>query len=453
MSRSFVVQTLPQRLVWRQAAAVAMAITSGTLAPRLAAAQNAQAAPAQTAAPAATPQTPAAPAAPSPSPVSVGLQNGLNIQTADGDYRLQVGTVVQFDGRFSTNDPTPITNTFLIRKARLGISGRVARYFDYRLVPEFAGNTPTLLDAYFDIRFSPAFRVRTGKDKTPLGYELLQSDPALLFPERSFVSSLIPNRDSGVQVQGDLSGGKVTYAGGIFNGVPDGISSVGDLDTNNGKDFAGRLLVTPFRNAARPNAFLNNFGFNIGASSGDQTGALPSFRTSSGQVYFSYAAAPNATTASGTRTRVSPAVFLYYKSLGTFFEYARTTQDVARLGETTEVTNQAWGVNAAWYVTGETASYGVPGPRRPFDPQAGRWGALQIAARYAVLDVDDIVFERGLAAAGSSSKASQFTVGVNWYPIGPVKYYATYERTVFDGESDGPRPAEDLILFRAQFAF
>ena len=37
-------------------------------------------------------------------------------------------------------------------------------------------------DAYFDIRFSPKFRLRTGKDKTPIGYELLISDNFLFFP-------------------------------------------------------------------------------------------------------------------------------------------------------------------------------------------------------------------------------------------------------------------------------
>ena len=101
----------------------------------------------------------------------------------------------------------------------MGVS---ARYFDYKVMPDFGGGTTIIQDAYFDIRFSQNFRIRTGKDKTPIGYELLIGDTFLFFPERSLASSLVPNRDIGVQAQGDLFGNKVFYAGGIFNGIPDG---------------------------------------------------------------------------------------------------------------------------------------------------------------------------------------------------------------------------------------
>ena len=83
-----------------------------------------------------------------------------------------------------------------------------------------------------------------------MGYELLISDAYLIFPERSVVSLLVPNRDVGFQAQGDLAGGKFTYAGGIFNGnPPDGTNAITDVDNNNGKDLAGRVVVMPFRSS------------------------------------------------------------------------------------------------------------------------------------------------------------------------------------------------------------
>ena len=42
---------------------------------------------------------------------------------------------------------------------------------------------------------------------------------------------------------------------------------------------------------------------------------------------------------------------------------------------------------------------------------------------------------------------------MNWYPNPYVKYYLNYERTVFDGDAHGARPAEDAVLLRAQVAF
>ena len=155
-------------------------------------------------------------------------------------------------------------------------------------MPDFGNGTTALFDAYFDVRFSPKFRIRTGKDKTPVGYEALIGDAFLLFPERSQASNLLPGRDVGIQAQGDLSP-KVFYAGGVFNGVADGSNSTTDLDSNNGKDLAGRIVVQPFRTASAPAGALSGLGFQVGSSTGRQTGGLPAFRTSVGQIYFSYA--------------------------------------------------------------------------------------------------------------------------------------------------------------------
>jgi phosphate-selective porin OprO/OprP len=379
-------------------------------------------------------------------PVTAGWQDGFFIQSSDGNNRLLFGFVGQMDGRFSLDDPRPITNTFAMRKIRPTFSGRVARYFDFKFMPDFGNGTTTIADAYFDIRFSPKFRIRSGKDKAPVGYELLVGDAFLLFPERSLASSLVPNRDVGIAAQGDLSP-KFYYAAGVFNGVADGASSSTDVDTNNGKDLAGRIVVQPFRSTQTPSRALNGLGFQVGGSTGKQTGALPAFRTSVGQTYFSYA---TGAAAAGARSRMTPSVFYYYKSLGLFAEYVRSTQDVARAGTTREFTNTAWNVSGSFLLTGEPASTGLTRPRVPFDPPAGNFGAVQAVVRYAVLDLDDDIFEAGFASAGASEEARQFTIGVNWYPASVFKYYLTYERTAFANGAALARATENIILFRVQ---
>lgn len=422
----------------------AMAAASAIVSPFPVAAQTAAAVlPPGPAAAAAAAQTPA------PAQPVAGFQDGFFIQTANGDNRLLFGMVVQMDGRFSLDDPTPITNTFSVRRVRPTFSGRVARYFDFKVMPDFGNGTTVLQDAYFDVRFSSKFRVRTGKDKTPIGHELLIGDAYLLFPERALASSLVPNRDIGVAVQGDVAGNKVFYAAGVFNGVPDGTSTTTDLDTNNGKDVAGRVVVNPFRNAATPNGALNGLGFQVGGSTGQETGALPAFRTSVGQTYFSYA---TGAAASGRRTRVTPAVFYYYKAFGGYAEWIRSAQTVSRNAVETDVANQAWEVTASYLLTGETASTGTTRPKNIFDPAHRKWGALQLAARYTALTVDRSAFDAGLAGAGASRDARSLTLAANWYPTSYIKYYATFERTTFGG-SAASRPSENVILFRTQLAF
>jgi phosphate-selective porin OprO/OprP len=388
-------------------------------------------------------------------PLTAGWQDGFLIQTPSGDTRLLFGMVAQTDGRFSLDDPTSITNTFTLRMIRPTFTGRISRYFEFKVMPDFGNGTAVMADAYLEVRFSNAVRVRAGKGKTPVGHELLQGDAFLLFPERALATSLVPNRDIGAQVRGELAGGTVTYAGGVFNGIPDGSSLTTELDTNNGKELAGRIEVQPFLDepaSGAPSA-LSGLGFHLGGSTGREEGRLPSFRTSVGQTYFSYD--PDAR-AGGRRNRVSPAVFYYYGSFGAFAELMRSTQAVAAGGATVDVTNHAWEVSGSYVLTGEAASDRGVRPRESFDPASGRWGALQIVARVTRLSIDPLAFTRGLAAPGASRHATSFTVGANWYPTSYVKYYVTYERTTFragEGGGEDARPAESVILFRVQLGF
>lgn len=385
--------------------------------------------------------------APTTPVVSAGAE-GFTLQSRNGDYRLTLGMTAQTDGRFSLDSPTPITNTFSLRKIRPTFTGRVGKYFDFRVMPDFGNGTTVIMDAYFDIRFRPEFRIRTGKDKTPIGYELLQGDVYLLFPERALASSLVPNRDLGFQLQGDIKGGKLFYAVGVFNGIPDGTSSSTELDTNNSKDFAGRIVWQPFKSAAAQQSALSGLGVQVGGSNGREFGTLPSFKTSVGQTYFSYATTASA---GGVRNRISPAVFYYYKSFGAFAEYMRSTQGVTRAGNQTSVTNQGWEITGSFLLTGEAASDRGIRPKRPFDLKEHTWGALQLLGRYSVLTVDQNAFTASLAASTASREARAFTVGTNWYPIYFVKIYGNFERTVFRGGA--PRPPENVIFFRTQLAF
>ena len=372
-------------------------------------------------------------------PLTATWQDGFAIQSADGAYRLQLGALIQVDGRFSLDDPPQIVNTFTMRKARPIIAARLAKYFDVRLVPDFGNGTATLADGYFDTRFSNAFRVRAGKDKAPIGYEILTGDAFVLFPERSLASSLVPLRDVGFQAQGDIAGQKVSYAIGVFNGIPDGTTSSTDLDTNGAKDVAGRVIVrTP-----------TGFGAHLGASAGNERGTLPSFKTSIGQTWFSYAPG---VTANGSHTRVSPAAFFYRGPVGVFGEYVRSAQEVTRGATTQDVVNQAWDVTASYVITGDATSDRGVRPKNPFDPAAHHWGALQILARRSHLDVDSLVFDSGLASLGASRRAHQTSLGVNWYPTSFVKWYAAYERIEFHSPT-ATRATENSFTLRAQVAF
>jgi phosphate-selective porin OprO/OprP len=390
---------------------------------------------------------------PAPAAQSAGWRDGFFIQSDNGDYRLQVGALVHADGRLalgSDADSAAVTDTFLIRRLRPYLRGRLARNFEFYLNPDFAVGTLVVQDAYLDTVFAPSFRLRVGKTKTPFGLERLHSASNILFFERALPTSLVPNRDVGVQVLGDIAGGLVNYAAGVMNGVTDGASA--DLDANDGKDVAGRIVVRPFTHGT--SAALRPLILGLAGTWGHQegAGALPNYRTALlSQSFFSYSGAA----AAGVRSRYSPQLFYNHKGFAGLVEYVHSQSAVGKGGVTDDIGHDSWQVAGSWVLTGEAATDGATGikPRANFDFGAGHLGAFQVAARYHVLEVDDRAFVLNFATPGSSGRAEAWTLGLNWFLTPNFKYVVNFERTVFDDDPDGPRKPENALVFRTQVAF
>jgi hypothetical protein len=70
-------------------------------------------------------------------------QDGFAIQSANGDFRLQIGLLVHSDGRFALDDSgQQIVDTFAFRRLRPYWRGRFSRRFEFYFNPDFAGGTP-----------------------------------------------------------------------------------------------------------------------------------------------------------------------------------------------------------------------------------------------------------------------------------------------------------------------
>jgi phosphate-selective porin OprO and OprP len=385
-------------------------------------------------------------------------KDGFSLRSSDGNYVLRLRGYAQFDGRFWTGDEKkPQVETFLLRRVRPIFEGTVYKIFDFRIMPDFGQGQTVLYDAYMEARFNPAFRVRAGKFKPPIGLERLQSATDILFVERALPTNLVPNRDLGVQVGGDLAGGAVSYALGVFNGVPD--LGNGDADSNNDKDVAARLFFQPFVTGAGP---LKNLGFGVGASQGNQTGTLtstglPAYRTPGQQTFFSYRSdgtAAGTVVADGTRFRLAPQGYFYSGPFGLLAEYTISRQDVRRdlVAETLE--HKSWQVAASWVLAGGEASFRGVNPKKVFDPAAHTWGAFELAARYSELKLDDATFPTFASITSSARSAKAWAVGLNWYLNRSLRLLFDYEDTQFEGgAATGNREDEKIFFSRFQIAF
>jgi phosphate-selective porin OprO/OprP len=297
---------------------------------------------------------------------------GFQLRSRDQKtYRLRLRGYVQSDGRFFLeNDEGNANDTFLIRRARPIFEGTLFEVVDFRIMPDFGGSgtsssaTATIQDAWLNYRPWSFAQLQPGKFKSPMGLERLQSATALTFIERAFPTQIAPNRDIGLQFQGELREGFAQYQFAVMNGVLDGGSS--DSDSNDAFDLLGRVFVHPFQETAiEP---LQGLGIGAAVSYGRQDGAngsTPQYRTPGQQTFFSYVAGVSEV---DDRVRIAPQAYWYWGPLGAMAEWTRATPNLRLAGEEISPDVDAWQVTASWVVTGENRTFQGVVPRSPFNP-------------------------------------------------------------------------------------
>lgn len=385
-------------------------------------------------------------------------KDGFSLKSGDGNFQLKLRGYAQFDARFFLDDSLNANDTFVARRVRPIIEGTVYKDFAFRIMPDFGGGNVALYDAYVDWKHWPALQLRAGKFKPPVGLERLQSATDTAFVERALPTQLVPTRDVGVQVFGELWDGVAGYAAGIFNGTSDGGN--GDLDADHGKDVVARVFVQPFKKTdIEP---LQGLGVGISASFGDETGttnspALPSFRSAGQQRFFRYRSdgtTAGTVLADGQHKRYSPQGYWYWGPVGLLAEYVVSSQDVNRNGATAGLDHRAWQVTGSYVLTGENASFKGVTPKKPFDLKNGGWGAWEIVGRYNELDVDDEAFTTFASATSSATEARGWAVGLNWYLNKNIKFAVDFEETSYaGGATTVDRQTEQLVFTRAQVSF
>ena len=458
-------------------------------------------------------------------PVVKASSSGFSFASADGKNEVKIRGLLQADHRHYSEGANDVRNrsdqragdldangfndaedTSLLRRVRPTIEGKVGGKYGFRFTPEFAGGSASAVDAYVEANLSPALKVRAGKQKSIVGLERLQGGGDIKFIERSYVTNaILPNRDLGVTVSGDVLNNKLNYGVGIVNGVADGGNISTGTEYNGEREYTARIFTTPFIDS---DSALAGLGFGLGGTWTDFTGernlnytdtsaadatrnGLPSYVTDGQQTFFRYS---SAAVADGKRIRFSPQANYYYGPFGLITEYARVKQDVSLTGggspagggaggSNTSFTpgtkksldHDAWQVAVSYLLTGEDASFKGVKPKTDFDLDKGGWGAWELVARYSEINLDDDTFKNpaGNAFTGayadlstSAKSAKSWTAGVNWYLNTNAKIALNYSQTSFDGGAgDGitlvnatgsnirDRDDEKALLARFQVAF
>ncbi|WP_223645073.1 OprO/OprP family phosphate-selective porin [Corallococcus sp. EGB] len=392
-------------------------------------------------------------------PIVLISEEGFALSSADKAFVLKPRGQLQGDGRFYFDDPDRTgTNTFLMRRVRPILDGTLFGFIDFRIMPDFGSGQPILQDAFIDFRPGEWIRLRAGRFKTPFGLELLQSDMDNPFIERSLTVDLVPNRDEGLELHGEGQGGRWQYSLAVVNGDPDGTSTDSNIDDS--FDLVARVFALPFK--GREPAFLQGLGLGIAVTHGLQFGTatntgLAPFRSTGQEVIFSYlnnTSTGQIVTAHGQHLRLSPQGHFYWGSFGLLAEYVRSSQEVQVADARARLRNHAWQTAVSW-VFGGKASFEGARPTRPFDPKTLQGGALEVAARYHALDIDNAAFPRFANPASSVSQAKGFGVATTFAVNRRVRFAMNFHRTNYVGGAPdgGDRPPENVLMSRFQLTF
>jgi len=416
---------------------------------RLRAAESKEAAPAGNATPASSPGV--AEAVGGPVGVTANV-TGFTIASGDGNFVIKFGADLQLDSRiFRGTGATGLVDNTLLRRARPVISGTVFKYVDYFFRPDFGQGTTVIYDAYVEMKYFSHFKVRVGKFKPGVGLERLQSDDDTNFVERGLPTLLVPSRDIGFQIAGDFLNRRLTYAVGVFNGVPD--NSLSDAAVSDHRDYSARLFLSPFQ--PDHNA-LSGLGFGMGSSFGNVDGeALPAYKTFGQNSFLPFA---SGVTEAGHRTRLAPGMYYYIGSFGLLAEDGLTEEGLQKGTVRRDVAFRAWQVQASYVLTGEKKGFGSPAPKRNFDPANHGWGAVELAARVGEFRAEQGLYNYGFASYTTAPRLAHEVVGgINWYLNQLFRISMDYGRTTFeDGATVAAglnRPVEDALIFRFQIDF
>ncbi len=355
--------------------------------------------------------------------------NGYLVATSkDGAFKYWLDGRVNLDFAKYTGAENRLPTGFEVRRARIGVKATLFTDWLAEIDLDFADNLIEIKDLWAGYAGIDNTIIRLGNHKAPFGLETLTSSKNIMFIERSYLDSWSPDRLLGLSVShwGKLwqaSAGVFGEAGGAFDDK-DTITG-GGAGTSQDYNLVGRFTIAPVNKEGR----MIHFGV-AGAWRQPERQKLA---TSGSDLPDRVNAARIVKLDSRAETHVSRAKFLSTGDMkyvdhftqigfelagivgpGTFqAEYQKT--DMSRVKTTNAVV--ADHSFDGYYVAG---SVFLTGERRPYLVSEGEFGrlipkrkagALELAARYSMLNLDDVTTVDPI----KGGQAKNFTVGLNWY--------------------------------------
>ena len=360
-----------------------------------------------------------------------------------------------------------------IRSARIHVKGRIADVWRYKIEFDLADynqnplsftvNANYVKDAYLRYVGLNNLFFTAGQYKIATNSEELTSQSDMSFMERAqAVQAFVPHRRIGVQV--NFFNSWLAAAAGIFgsdyrpaiNDTPLAFGGLADEPLG----FNARVFLTPLNQPG----LVAGFGGSVWHQGAFDFDGLPdpnsrtlqtadNFRIYSNpgiKEYRDVTLVDTGVLASVNDVIIgqAEAALIYgpFDVEGAFF-----WNRLRRTGLLTNLDFNGWYVQASYFLTGEQRTWDAP--NASFGPKTSNnneYGAVQLAARYDVIDLNDI---NGLVTSASSyygGRQENVTIGVNFYPTDLVRIMLNYIHATYNPGNGLPSRSYSMVGLRGQ---
>lgn len=336
------------------------------------------------------------------------------------------------------------------RRSRLGALGNLTENVTYKMEYDFAfPGRPNFTDVWVDVGELPTGHFRVGQWKQPFGMEPATSFRELMFMERSLVLALEPFRQIGVGLYNQVLDQRATWA---VSGYRFPTNVYGNVAGDNGYGMSTRETMLLYADSCN-----NVVHLGAGYTYNEPVGNTYRIRETP-EVGFTSADANNVTDFPipfFVDTGVLPCDSFqafgaeFATGFGSMVFQSEYVHAVFTEPDGTKLNFPSAYAQVGYVLTGErrlynktTAAFQRVVPNRNFGK--GGLGALEVAARYSTIDLNDLPVQGGYL--------QDITFGVSWYLNRYTRFEFNYIHPMLDRPIGNGTDA-DIFATRAQFDF
>lgn len=366
---------------------------------------------------------------------------GLKLRVKNPDLVFRIGGRIQGDAAIFDEDQTEADDDAKLRRGRVYLSGRILDDFGFKIEREFAPDRAEFRNVW--VSWAPNGRVslKAGNFVAPFGLEQVSSSNHLTFMERAMSGAIAPSFQTGGRL--DTNGrfarkrSRHRWTWSLAVGA-EPMGQVSD-DTHRSEHWsvtsratyapiARKKLVVHFGAAGEYRDVLGDSDYRIATSPESSLG--PRFLSTGGLPDV------DSVVSAGAEAAALFGPVLLQGEYQRSFLQREAGGDVDFGGGYGQI---------SWVVTGERREYnrrtGVFGSLEP----RSDWGALELAGRYSVIDLND-----GDVVGG---EARNWTVGANWYVRRNLRFMFNYVRVQAKQRVTDVDDDPHIFQFRAALFF